>query len=107
MVTGTTPPPGPLVQPPTDIIITFNDPVYAPSLTPGELEVNGVPATAVTLVNGNAVDWSVPANAFGTGIDLSNTVTIGSDSLGNQVTSVAARRSHRTATRSIRPTSLP
>ena len=54
-VTGTTPAAGALVQPPTDIIVTFNDPVIGLSLTPGELEVNGVSATAVTLVNANTV----------------------------------------------------
>ena len=34
-VTGTTPAAGALVQPPTDIIVTFNDPVLGTSLTPG------------------------------------------------------------------------
>ena len=51
VVTSTTPATGALVQPPTDIIVTFNDPVYGLSLTPGELEVNGVSATAVTIVS--------------------------------------------------------
>ena len=44
-VTSTTPPPGALVQPPSTITVTFNEPVFVPSLTAGELEVNGVPAT--------------------------------------------------------------
>ena len=91
VVTATTPAPGALVQPPTDIIVSFNDPVNGTSLTPGELEVNGVAATAVTMVNGNTVDWSIPASAFGTGIDLPNVVTIGADSSGNQVTDVSGQ----------------
>ena len=61
------------------------------SLTPGELEVNGVSATAVTLVNANTVDWSVPASAFATGIDLPNVVTIGADAYGDQVTDVSGQ----------------
>ena len=91
VVTGSTPAPGALVQPPTDIIVTFNDPVLGTSLTPGELEVNGVAATAVTLVNGNTVDWSIPASAFPTGIDLPNVVTIGADASGDQVTDVSGQ----------------
>ena len=89
VVTGTTPAAGALVQPPTDIIVTFNDPVYGLSLTPGELEVNGVAATAVTLVNANTVDWTVPSSAYATGVDLPNVVTIGADASGNQVTDVS------------------
>ena len=91
VVTATTPASGALVQPPTDIIVSFNDPVYAPSLTPGELEVNGVAATAVVLVNGNTVDWTIPASAFATGIDLPNVVTIGADAMGNQVMDVSGQ----------------
>ncbi len=90
-MTGTTPAAGALVQPPTDIIVTFNDPVLGTSLTPGELEVNGVAATAVTLVNANTVDWSVPASAFATGVDLPNVVTIGADAYGDQVTDVSGQ----------------
>ena len=91
VVTGTTPAAGALVQPPTDIIVTFNDPVYGLSLTPGELEVNGVAATAVTLVNANTVDWTVPSSAYATGVDLPNIVTIGADASGNQVTDVSGQ----------------
>ena len=90
-VTGTTPAAGVLIQPPTDIVVTFNDPIYGLSLTPGELEVNGVAATSVTLVNGTTVDWSVPASAFPTGVDLPNVVTIGADADGNQVTTVSGQ----------------
>ena len=91
MVTGTTPSKGALLQPPTDIIVTFNDTVLGLSLTPGELEVNGVAATAVTLVNANTVDWTVPSSAYATGVDLPNTVTIGTDGGGNQVTDVSGQ----------------
>ena len=59
--------------------------------TPDELEVNGVAATAVTLVNANTVDWTVPLSAYPTGADLSNTVTIGTDCDGNQVTDVSGQ----------------
>ncbi len=90
-VTGTTPASGALVQPPTDITVTFNDPVDAESLTPGELEVNGVSATAVTLLNANAVEWSVPSSGFPTGVDLPNVVTIGADAYGDQVTTVSGQ----------------
>ena len=76
---------------PRTIIVTFNEPVFGLSLTPGELEVNGVSATAVTLVGGNTVDWTVPASAFATGIDLPNVVTIGADGSGNQVTDVSGQ----------------
>jgi len=91
VVTATTPAAGALVQPPTDIIVTFNDPVLGTSLTPGELEVNGVAATAVSMVNADTVDWSVPPSAYATGIDLPNIVTIGADSSGNQVTDVSGQ----------------
>jgi len=91
VVTGTTPAAGALLQPPTDIIVTFNDPVLGTSLTPGELEVNGVAATVVTQVNANTVDWSVPASAYATGIDLPNVVTIGADLSGNQVMDVSGQ----------------
>jgi hypothetical protein len=90
-VSGTTPASGALVQPPSNITVTFNDPVDALSLTPGELEVNGVSATAVTLLNANAVDWSVPSSAFATGVDLPNVVTIGADAYGDQVTTVSGQ----------------
>ena len=80
-----------LIQPPTDIIVTFNDPVLGTSLTPGELEVNGVSATAVTWLSANTVDWSVPASAYATGVDLPNIVTIGADAYGDQVTDVSGQ----------------
>jgi protocatechuate 3,4-dioxygenase beta subunit/glutamine cyclotransferase len=91
VVTATTPAANAVVQPPTDIIVTVNDPILATSLTPGELTVNGVAATAVTMVDAHTIDWSVPSSAFGTGIDLPNVVTIGADALGNQVTDVSGQ----------------
>ena len=90
-VASTDPPKGALIQPPTDIFITFSAPVLGTSLTPDELEVNGVAATAVTLVSANTVDWTVPLSAYPTGADLSNTVTIGTDADGNQVTDVSGQ----------------
>ena len=59
VVTSTIPAAGALVQPPSTITVTFNEPVNPTSLTPGELEVNGVAATAVTLVDAHTVDWTV------------------------------------------------
>ncbi len=90
-VTATTPASGALVQPPSTITVTFNEPVYVPSLTAGELEVNGVAATAVTDVNGNTVSWTIPASAYATGVDLPNVVTIGADASGNQVMDVSGQ----------------
>ncbi len=91
VVTASNPPAGALVQPPSKVIITFNDPVLGTSLTPGELEVNGVAATAVSLVNANTVDWFVPSSAYATGIVLPNVVTIGADAFGNQVVDVSGQ----------------
>ena len=91
VVTATTPAAGALVQPPTKVSVTFNDPVLGTSLTPGELEVNGVAATAVTLVNANTVEWSVPSSAYATGVDLPNVVTIGADAFGNHVVDVSGQ----------------
>jgi len=69
-VTGTTPPSGALVQPPTTITITFNQPVYGPSLSPGELTVNGVSATGVTLDNANTVTFTFATGAIADGINV-------------------------------------
>ena len=91
VVTSTNPPAGVLIQPPSTITVTFNDPIYLPSLTPGELEVNGVPATAVTDVNANTVTWTVDPSSYATGIDLPNVVTIGADAFGNQITDVSGQ----------------
>jgi hypothetical protein len=90
-VTAANPAPGALVQPPQTITITFNQPVLLISLTPGELAVNGVAATAVTDVNGKTVSWTIPVSAFGTGVDLTNVVTLGADAGGNQVMDVAGQ----------------
>jgi hypothetical protein len=91
VVTQTNPPAGALLQPPSTITITFNEPVYLPSLTAGELEVNGVAATAVMDVNGNTVTWTVDPSSYATGIDLPNVVTIGADGLGNQILDVSGQ----------------
>ncbi len=90
-VTSTTPAPGALVQPPSTITVSFNEPVNLSTLTPGELEVNGVAATAVTDVNGNTVAWTIPSSAYGTGVDLPNVVTIGADADGNQIMDVSGQ----------------
>ena len=78
-VSSTVPATNALLQPPTTITVTFNDPVLIASLTPGELEVNGVPATAVSDVSANTVSWTVDPTSYPTGVDLPNRVTIGAD----------------------------
>ena len=72
VVSSTVPATNALLQPPTTITVTFNDPVLIASLTPGELEVNGVPATAVTDVSANTVSWTVDPTSYPTGVDLPN-----------------------------------
>ena len=79
------------MQPPSTITVTFNDPVYLPSLTAGELEVNGVPAIGVMDVNGNTVTWTVDPSSYATGIDLPNVVTIGADAMGNQIMDISGQ----------------
>ncbi|MGZ3300197.1 MAG: pre-peptidase C-terminal domain-containing protein, partial [Isosphaeraceae bacterium] len=90
-VSSTVPATNALLQPPTTITVTFNDPVLIASLTPGELEVNGVPATAVSDVSANTVSWTVDPTSYPTGVDLPNRVTIGADSTGDQVTDVSGQ----------------
>jgi len=74
--TSTNPATGALVQPPTTFTITFNQPVYGPSLTPGELTINGVSATGVTLDNANTVTFTLPAGSVVLG---TNIVVLGTD----------------------------
>ena len=78
-VTTTNPANGALLQPPTDYIVTFNQPVLGTSLTPGELTINGVPATSVTLVNANTVDWTINPSSIRAGNRVINTVVIAKD----------------------------
>jgi methionine-rich copper-binding protein CopC len=75
-VTSTTPANGSLVQPPSSYTVAFNYPVYAPSLTAGELTINGVAASAVTLVDAHTVTWTIPAGAIPNGDRVLNTVII-------------------------------
>ena len=78
-VTSTIPADGALVQPPTDYIVTFSQPIYGPSLTPGELTINGVPAIAVTLVDAHTVDWTLDPAYIVPGNRVLNTVVISAD----------------------------
>ena len=78
-------------QPPSTTTVTFNDPVYLPSLTAGELEVNGVSADGFTVVNGNTVTWIIDPSSYANGIDLPNVVTIGADAFGNQIMDVSGQ----------------
>ena len=89
-VTSTIPADGALVQPPTDYIVTFNQPVLGHVLTPGELTINGVPATAVTLVNANTVDWTIDPASIAPGNRVLNTVVISADpSTGQRVEDIS------------------
>lgn len=63
-VTSTTPAAGALVQPPTSYTVVFDHPVYLPSATTGALTINGVPASAVSLVDDRTVTWTIPAGAI-------------------------------------------
>ena len=78
-VTTTTPADGSLVQPPTDYIVTFSQPVLGTSLSPGELTINGVPATSVTLVNANTVDWTIDPTSIPAGNRVMNTAVVSVD----------------------------
>jgi methionine-rich copper-binding protein CopC len=88
-VTATTPATGALVQPPTDYIVTFSQSIYAPSLTPGELTINGVPAIAVSLVNANTVDWTIAPGSIPPGERVLNTAILSADSGGQRVQDVS------------------
>ncbi len=90
-VTAATPAPGALIQPPSTVTISFNQSVFIPSLTAGELEVNGVAATGFTVDNATTVTWAIPSSAYGTGVDLANVVTLGADASGNQVTDISGQ----------------
>src|SRR5262249_34236769 len=57
----------------------FNEPVYAQSLSDGELTINGVAATGVTLVDAHTVTWTIPAGAIPDGNLVTNTVVISAD----------------------------
>jgi hypothetical protein len=78
-VTSTNPADGALLQPPTDYIVTFNHAVFAPSLTPGELTINGVAATAVTLRDAHTVDWTIDPASIPSGERVLDTAVISAD----------------------------
>jgi hypothetical protein len=68
--------------------VGFNEQVYGGSLTPGELELNGVSATAVELTSPDSATWTIPGAAYATGADLPNVVNLSADQTGQQVTSL-------------------
>jgi len=88
VVSSTMPVAGALVAPTATITLGFNQQVYGGSLTPGELEVNGVRATAVALTGPDLATWTIPAAAYATGTDLPNVVTLGVDQTGHQMTAL-------------------
>ena len=83
-VTATSPAAGSAVEHLTNYVVTFNQPVYAPSLSAGELTIGGIPALSVSLVNGNTVDWAINPAALpeGTG---TVTPTLSADAAGRRV----------------------
>ena len=81
---------GATVAPPATITASFNQQVYGgASLTPGEMEVNGVPCVAVVLCGPNSVTWTTAPGAFASGNSIPNILTIGADYLGNQVSDLS------------------
>ena len=88
-VASTNPAPGAIVATPTDFIATFNEPIYFPSLTAGELEINGVAALSATPVNAYTVDWKINPASVAAGTRVANVTTIGADALGNQLLDVS------------------
>ena len=76
VVSGTTPADGALVQPPATYTVTFNEAVNAASLTPGELKVNGIAASAVSLILSDTVAWTIPAAAIPSGNRVLNSVAL-------------------------------
>src|SRR5262249_54802837 len=92
-VTSTVPADGALLPPPTDYIVTFNHSLYPPSLTAGELTINGVAATAVTLVDAHTVDWTIAPGSIPDGDRVINTVVISADpGTGQRVEDVSGAR---------------
>ena len=85
VVSSTMPVAGALVAPPGTVTLGFNQQVYGLSLTPGELELNGVRATAVALTGPDSATWTIPAAAYATGTDLPNVVTLGVDQNSHQM----------------------
>jgi hypothetical protein len=83
------PPAGTLVAPPGTILATFTQQIYGLSLTPGELQINGVPAVAVAFTGPNTATWTVAQGSIPAGTNAANVAAIGADVSGHAVTSVA------------------
>ena len=74
---------------PTDFIATFNEPINFPSLTAGELTINGVPALLVTPVDAFTVDWKIDPASLASGTRVPTVAAIGADASGNQLSDVS------------------
>ncbi len=68
-VTATTPPTGALlVGYPATYRVDFSQQLLATSVSPGDLRVNGVPASAVTAVDGDTLDFTIDGADTGDGL---------------------------------------
>ena len=63
-----------LVTAPTQLTLTFNDPLLLPTLTAADLQVNATPATGVQVVNSQTVTFDLPVGAI---VDGHNVATLG------------------------------
>jgi hypothetical protein len=81
---------GATVAPPATITVFFNQQVYGgASLTPGEMEINGVPCVAVVLSGPNSATWTTGPGTFASGNSIPDILTIGADFLGTQVSDLS------------------
>jgi Concanavalin A-like lectin/glucanases superfamily/Bacterial Ig domain len=88
-VLTTTPSNNAAVGPPTTVTVTFTQPIYGPSLTPGEMTINHLSATSVVLTSANSATWTVPAGAIPLKGNLANVAQLDLDpTTGQPVTSL-------------------
>lgn len=78
-VLGSDPATGTTVAPPTTCTLSFTRPISGLSLTPGELAINGIPASGVTLSGPFSATWTLPPGAIPSGQNIFNTVVLGAD----------------------------
>ena len=86
-VTATSPAAGSAVEHFTDYVVTFNQPVYVPSLSAGELTIGGMPALSVRLINGRTVDWTINQASLPKGTGLVTPI-LSADAAGRRIEGV-------------------
>ena len=79
LVTDSDPATGANVAPPGTCTLTFGQPLYGLSLFPGQLAVNGVRASAVSLSGPFSATWTLPPGTIPGGQNQTNTVALGAD----------------------------